>query len=43
MLRVLRFLLKDREGTPSPMMAKSLLYKLHSHNLRPGVTADPNR
>lgn len=34
---------RDRQGTPSPMMQKSLLYKLHSHNIRPGVEADPNR
>lgn len=33
----------DRQGTPSPMMARSFLYKLHSHKLKPGVQADPNR
>ena len=27
----------DRQGTPTPMMAKSLLYKLVTHNQRPGV------
>jgi dolichyl-diphosphooligosaccharide--protein glycosyltransferase len=31
----------DRQGTPTPMMAESLLYKLHSHQQRPGVSADP--
>ena len=31
----------DRQGTPTPMMAESLLYKLHSHQQRPGVAADP--
>jgi dolichyl-diphosphooligosaccharide--protein glycosyltransferase len=25
------------------MMEASLLYKLHGHNQKPGVTADPNR
>jgi dolichyl-diphosphooligosaccharide--protein glycosyltransferase len=33
----------DREGTPSAMMSDSFLYKLHSHGLKPGVQADPNR
>ncbi|KAL7478950.1 hypothetical protein ACHAW6_004702 [Cyclotella cf. meneghiniana] len=33
----------DRQGTPSPMMERSLLYKLHSHRLRPGVEADPTK
>jgi dolichyl-diphosphooligosaccharide--protein glycosyltransferase len=33
----------DRAGVPTPMMANSLLYKLHSHNIRPGVRADPSR
>ena len=33
----------DREGTPSPMMARSLLYRLHSHNLRPGVEVPPDK
>ncbi|KAH8065442.1 Oligosaccharyl transferase STT3 subunit [Aureococcus anophagefferens] len=32
----------DRQGTPTAMMAESLLFKLHSHNQRPGVAADPN-
>jgi len=27
----------DRQMTPSPMMARSFLYRLHSHKLRPGV------
>jgi len=30
-------------GVPTPMMEESLLYKLHSHLLRPGVQVDPNR
>jgi len=29
----------SRQGMPSPMMSQSFLYKLHSHNIRPGVTA----
>jgi len=33
----------DRNGTPSPMMEASMLYKLHSHRLKDGVVADPNR
>lgn len=33
----------ERGGVPTPMMANSLLFKLHSHNLRPGVQADPSR
>ena len=33
----------ERGGVPTPMMANSVLYKLHSHNLRPGVQADPSR
>jgi dolichyl-diphosphooligosaccharide--protein glycosyltransferase len=36
-----RFGFLDRQGTPTPMMAESLLYKLHSHGQRPGVAADP--
>ena len=31
----------DRDRTPKPMMAASLLYKLHSHNQRPGVKVNP--
>lgn len=31
----------DRNGSPTPMMAASLLYRLHSHNQRPGVRVDP--
>mmetsp|Transcript_37575 Transcript_37575/g.45894 ORF Transcript_37575/g.45894 Transcript_37575/m.45894 type:complete len:973 (-) Transcript_37575:47-2965(-) len=31
----------DKHGTPSAMMKRSFLYNLHSHNIRPGVTADP--
>lgn len=30
-------------GEPSDRMAQSMLYKLHSHRLKPGVEADPNR
>jgi len=33
----------DRQGTPSPMMERSFLFKLHSHNIRPGVQADPEK
>jgi dolichyl-diphosphooligosaccharide--protein glycosyltransferase len=33
----------DRQGTPTPMMAKSLLYRLHSHNAVKGVQVDPER
>mmetsp|Transcript_75071 Transcript_75071/g.145245 ORF Transcript_75071/g.145245 Transcript_75071/m.145245 type:complete len:308 (-) Transcript_75071:76-999(-) len=31
----------DRQGNPTPMMAKSLLWKLHGHNHKNNVTADP--
>jgi dolichyl-diphosphooligosaccharide--protein glycosyltransferase len=31
-----------QSGQPSPMMAASVLYKLHSHGLKPGVQADPS-
>jgi dolichyl-diphosphooligosaccharide--protein glycosyltransferase len=31
----------DQRYTPTPMMAKSLLYKLHEHEVRPGVSANP--
>jgi dolichyl-diphosphooligosaccharide---protein glycosyltransferase len=37
-----KFGFMDRNRTPKPMMAASLLYKLHSHNKRPGVSADPD-
>lgn len=30
-------------GVPSERMGESMLYKLHSHGLKPGVKADPNR
>lgn len=30
----------EADGTPTPMMEKSLLYKLHSHNQKPGVQAN---
>mmetsp|Transcript_38477 Transcript_38477/g.62276 ORF Transcript_38477/g.62276 Transcript_38477/m.62276 type:complete len:795 (-) Transcript_38477:40-2424(-) len=33
----------DRQMTPSPFMAKSLIYKLHSAQIRPGVTVNPQR
>jgi len=33
----------DRQQTPTPMMAASLLYKLHGHNQVAGVTVDPQR
>ena len=31
-----------RDGKPTPMMAASMLYKMHSHG-QPGVSVDPNR
>ena len=31
----------NRDMTPTPMMAASLLYKLHSNRMVPGVTVDP--
>ena len=34
---------QDQKGTPTPMMAKSLLYKLHGHGQVPGVKVDKNR
>jgi dolichyl-diphosphooligosaccharide--protein glycosyltransferase len=33
----------DREGTPSAMMGRSLLYRLHSHKLKPGVEAPADK
>jgi len=33
----------DKYGTPSPKMSKSFLYKLHSHRIKPGVEADPQK
>ena len=33
----------QRGGQPSEQLADSLLYKLHSNGLQPGVSADPNR
>lgn len=33
----------DRQGTPSAMMARSLLYRLHSHKLQPGVEAPEDK
>eukprot|EP00939_MAST-03C_sp_MAST-3C-sp1_P002343 g2343.t1 len=38
-----KFGFMDREMTPKPMMAASLLYKLHGHNQKPGVQVDPSR
>eukprot|EP00536_Pseudo-nitzschia_multiseries_P007650 jgi/Psemu1/240422/estExt_Genewise1.C_1820012 len=37
------FGLLDRHGTPSPMMERSLLYRLHGHEIKNGVQADPNK
>jgi len=37
------FGLLDRQGTPSPMMERSLLYRLHGHEIKNGVDADPNK
>jgi len=31
----------DRQGNPTPMMEKSLLWKLHGHKQKDNVTADP--
>merc|ERR1712072_768098 len=33
----------DETGNPTPMMEASLLYQLHSHQMRPGVSVDSNR
>jgi len=33
----------DREGTPSPMMGRSFLYKLHGHKIKPGVEAPADK
>jgi dolichyl-diphosphooligosaccharide--protein glycosyltransferase len=33
----------SKNGQPSQMMRESLLFKLHSHGIQPGVVADPNR
>lgn len=33
-------LFQDRQGTPSPMMERSLLYRLHGHAIKSGVEAD---
>lgn len=33
----------DRQGTPSAMMERSLLFRLHSHKLRPGVEAPADK
>lgn len=33
----------DRNGTPSDKMSRSLLYRLHSHKLRPGVEAPEDK
>jgi len=37
-----KFGFMDRNMTPKPMMAASLLYKLHSHEQVPGVRVDPD-
>jgi len=37
------FGLLNREGAPSPMMERSLLYQLHGHKVKPGVEADPEK
>jgi dolichyl-diphosphooligosaccharide--protein glycosyltransferase len=37
-----QFGFSDREGTPTPMMAQSMLYKMHSHNQKPGVYVNPD-
>jgi hypothetical protein len=33
----------DSNRTPSPMMERSLLYRLHSHNIKPGVEAPKDK
>ena len=33
----------DRQGTPSPMMERSLLYRLHGNKIKPNVVADPDK
>lgn len=33
----------DQQRTPTPMMASSVLYRMHSHNQVPGVKVDSNR
>lgn len=35
------FAFTDHHRNPSKMMSESLLYKLHSHQIRPGVKANP--
>ena len=43
-LLTLSFLfLQDRQGTPSPMMERSLLYRLHGHQIKKDVVADPEK
>mmetsp|Transcript_15450 Transcript_15450/g.38925 ORF Transcript_15450/g.38925 Transcript_15450/m.38925 type:complete len:973 (-) Transcript_15450:115-3033(-) len=37
------FGLLDRQGTPSPMMERSLLYQLHGSQIKQGVEADPDK
>jgi dolichyl-diphosphooligosaccharide--protein glycosyltransferase len=34
---------RQHDGSPTPMMEKSLLYQLVQHQIRPGVTVDENR
>ncbi|KAG7367203.1 dolichyl-diphosphooligosaccharide-protein glycotransferase [Nitzschia inconspicua] len=33
----------DRQGTPSPMMERSLLYRLHGNQIKKGVNADKEK
>mmetsp|Transcript_36096 Transcript_36096/g.53808 ORF Transcript_36096/g.53808 Transcript_36096/m.53808 type:complete len:1001 (-) Transcript_36096:40-3042(-) len=33
----------DRQGTPSPMMERSLLYQLHGHRVKPSVEVSEDR
>lgn len=35
--------IQDRKGTPSQMMERSFLYRLHGHKIKPGVEADPEK
>jgi len=37
------FAAKNQYGGPSDMMSSSFLYKLHGHNISPGVKADPTK
>jgi len=33
----------DHQGTPSPMMERSFLYRLHGHAIKPGVEVPPEK